>query len=44
MVISIDEYNTTEELKLRYVREHIQEALTDTGNDNFEDGDAFLKI
>ena len=26
VVMSIDEYNATEELKLRYVREHIQEA------------------
>ena len=42
VIVSIDEYNATEELKLRYVREHIQEALTDIENGNVEDGDAFF--
>ena len=43
MIVSIDDYNATEELKLRYVREHIQEALEDIKNGNIEDGDAFFK-
>ncbi|MCL2147001.1 MAG: hypothetical protein FWH52_04245 [Synergistaceae bacterium] len=36
------EYNATEEMKLRYVREHILEALSDIENDNVEDGDTFF--
>ena len=43
MVVSIEEYNATEELKLRYVREHIQEALADIENGNVEDGDTFFQ-
>jgi prevent-host-death family protein len=43
MVVSIEEYNATEEFKLRYVREHIHEALTDIENGNIEDGDAFFQ-
>ena len=42
MIVSIEDYNSTEELKLRYVREHIQEALADIKNGNVEDGDAFF--
>ncbi|MCL1874840.1 MAG: hypothetical protein FWF87_01110 [Synergistaceae bacterium] len=30
------------ELKLRYVREHIKEALTDIENGNVEDGESFF--
>ena len=37
------EVNATEELKLRYVREHIKEALADIENGNVEDGDAFFQ-
>ena len=36
-------YNATEELKLRYVREHIHEALADIKNGNVEDGDIFFQ-
>ena len=43
MVVSIDEYNAMEELKLRHVREHIQEALADIKNGNVEDGDTFFQ-
>jgi len=43
VIVSIDEYNATEELKRRYVREHIQAALTDIENGNVEDGDAFFQ-
>ena len=43
MIVSIEDYNATEELKLRYVREHIQEALADIENGHVEDGDAFFK-
>jgi len=43
MIVSIDDYNTMEELKLRYVREHIQEALEDIKSSNFEDGDIFFQ-
>ena len=43
VIVSIDEYNATEELKLRYVREHIKEALADIENGNIEDGDVFFR-
>jgi prevent-host-death family protein len=43
VVVSIEEYNATEEMKLRYVREHIQEALADIENGNVEDGDTFFQ-
>ncbi|MCL2010246.1 MAG: type II toxin-antitoxin system Phd/YefM family antitoxin [Synergistaceae bacterium] len=43
MIVSIEDYNETEELKLRYVREHIQEALADIEDGNVEDGDAFFQ-
>ena len=43
MIISIEDYNATEELKLRYVQEHIQEALDDIENGNVEDGDTFFQ-
>ena len=43
MVVSIEEYNAMEDLKLRYVREHIQEALTDIERGNVEDGDVFFQ-
>ena len=43
MIVSIDDYNATEELKLRYVREHIQGALEDIKNGNIEDGDTFFQ-
>ena len=43
VIVSIDEYNATEELKLRYVRDHIQAALADIENGNVEDGDAFFQ-
>jgi prevent-host-death family protein len=43
VVMSIEEYNATEELKLRYVREHLQEALMDLKNGKIEDGDTFLQ-
>ena len=32
-----------EELKLRYVREHLQESLEDIENGNVENGDAFFR-
>jgi prevent-host-death family protein len=43
MVVSMEEYNTSEELKLRHVREHIAESLKDIENGHVEDGDAFFK-
>ena len=43
VVVSIEEYNATEEMKLRYVKEHIQEALSDIENGNIEDGDTFFQ-
>ena len=44
MVVSMEEYNASEELKLRYVREHIDESLKDIENGNVvEDGDAFFQ-
>ena len=43
MIVSIEDYNATEELKLRYVRAHIQEALEDIENGNVEDGDTFFQ-
>ena len=43
VIVSIDEYNATEELKLRYVREYVQEAFTDIENGNVEDGDTFFQ-
>ena len=43
MVVSIEEYDSMEELKLRYVKERIQEALTDIENGNDEDGDTFFQ-
>ena len=43
MIVSIEDYNATEELKLCYVREHIQEALEDIENGNVEDGDTFFQ-
>jgi prevent-host-death family protein len=43
MVVSIEDYNASEELKLRYVREHIQEGLADIASGNVEDGDAFFQ-
>ncbi|MDR1621696.1 MAG: type II toxin-antitoxin system prevent-host-death family antitoxin [Synergistaceae bacterium] len=43
MVISIEEYDASEKLKLRYLREHIQEALNDIENGNVEDGDVFFQ-
>ena len=43
MVVSMEEYNASEELKLRYVREHIEESLKDIENGNVEDGDVFFQ-
>jgi prevent-host-death family protein len=43
MVVSMEEYNASEELKLRYVREHIEESLKDIENCKVEDGDAFFQ-
>jgi prevent-host-death family protein len=43
MVVSIEDYNASEELKLRYVREHIQEGLVDIASGNVEDGDTFFQ-
>ena len=42
MVVSIEEYNFMEKLKLRYVREHLKESLADTENGNFKNGDTFF--
>jgi prevent-host-death family protein len=43
MVVSMEEYDASEELKLRYVREHIQESLKDMENGDVEDGDVFFR-
>jgi prevent-host-death family protein len=43
MVVSIEDYNVSEELKLRYVREHIQEGLADVASGNVENGDVFFR-
>ena len=43
MIVSIEDYNVTEELKLRYVQEHIKEALDDIEDGNVEDGDTFFQ-
>jgi prevent-host-death family protein len=43
MVVSIEDYSVSEELKLRYVREHIREGLADVASGNVEDGDAFFQ-
>ena len=43
MIVSIEDYNATEELKLRYVQAHIQEALADIKNGDVEDGDTFFQ-
>jgi prevent-host-death family protein len=43
MVVSMEEYDAAEELKLRYVRKHIEESLKDIEEGHVEDGDAFFK-
>jgi DNA-damage-inducible protein J len=43
MVMSIEDYNASEELKLRYVRDHVQEGLADIASGKVEDGDAFFQ-
>jgi len=43
VIVSIDEYNATEELKCRYVRENIKAALEDIESGNIEDGDVFFQ-
>ena len=43
VIVSIDEYNATEELKHRYVKEHIRAGLADMENGDIEDGDTFFR-
>lgn len=43
VVVSIEEFNATEEMKLQYVREHVRAGLSDIENGDEEDGEAFFQ-